>query len=1188
MTKLKINSRKCKTQTPAIKISCWNIHGLISKEQNKLEEESFLSYISDKDIVFLTETKCLKSQELNVPGYYCFQLNRTSIKTAKTESGGIALLCKSHYRQGISILPIISEDFFWIKLNKQFFNISEDLYICAVYDPPPGSSYSQRQIRDPLETIEENVIEYSKKGNIMLLGDFNARTGNLPDYVMGDSDIIIPMYTDDTIPNRLSQDHTTDTRGKHLLEICIQSQLRILNGRCLGDSIGAFTCHTYNGSSTVDYSVISENLYNDIIYFHVEKFDGTLSDHSMITTMIRTHKPIDKKQDNHALHKINKTSRWSEKVQSFYLENINKGETKTEINNLNENCFPHNIECIVNNLSKCLLKNLPQCSPRVKHRRKIRNNSKKWFSNSLYQLRQAVIRKGQLMSENPFDKSIRLSFFCLKKKFRKACKFKQRTYKSDLVKKLEKLHFENPKQYWRLLNELLGNQQEKSNPGSFISPGDWYDYLFHLKTDNKISIIETELKTKLLELENTKVFNELDFRITHKEVQKAITKLKNNKSPGLDGICNEMLKCSNEPIIALITKIFNTVLLTGTYPKIWNKGYVSAIHKSKNKEDPNNYRCLTINSSFGKLFNQILNNRLNDFLVKNEIIHPCQIGFQKNKRTADHIYTLNTVIKKYTKLYKKKIYACFVDLRKAFDKVWHTGLLFKLQMVNVSTNFYNIIKCMYSENEICMKFNDYITDYLKPTLGVKQGDNLSSSLFNIYINDIISYFTHDCSPIIIGDQKIHCLMFADDLIILSESATGLQKSLDILHNYCNTWKLEINESKSKVIIFESKKQSCNTNFLIGNTNLERVYEYKYLGITIDYKGELNKAKEELYSRSQKAYFKLRKLLAIDIINPKLYLDIFDKTVIPILTYGSELWGTFNIKTKRYKNNGSPEYLYEELIGEKLHTKLCKILLGVHQKASNIATRAELGRYPIMITILANIISYRHRLENLENNILLQNSFNDDVMLYESGIVSWYSCSQEILRLTEISNAMIKKLTSKTIRKKAIKKLNEMYDTYFRNAIFNDKRKDPNEQNKLRTYRLFKQTIHYEPYLNLKLSKNIMKKYSQFRLSAHKLNIETARHIRTSKDQRNQQKLIARKCTKCQLNEDEDEFHFLMICSKYDDERTIFLEEIYKDNKNTRSLSMKEMFIWLLSNEDDRICNRLVRFVNQTFKIREST
>lgn len=1057
-----------------------------------------------------------------------------------------------------------------------------------MYDPPAGSTYTVRQHYDPLEKIEEDIIKFSKCGNVLLMGDFNARTSNSPDALNGDSDIVIPLYNDDTIPNRKSLDKTLDTRGKHLLELCIQSQLRILNGRCLGDTLGNFTCHNYNGSSVVDYSVISEDLYKDVVYFKVEKFKGTLSDHSMITTMVKIQNPIKFVPNNINLTKISRNYiKWSDEIKNQYITNMNSESTQEKISKLTTECNIHNNDRIVNTLSDILVSQLPKRKPhRKKANMKIKRKLNKWYNSNLYQLKTLVTKRGQLMSENPFDKTIRLSYFCLKKKYKKACKAKARAYKAELIKRLETLQYENPRQYWKILNDLLDSTKDKIDPSSTISPGEWYDYIFNLKTQTKHSTIENELNIRLKEMEKEKIFNELDFAITFKELTDAIAKLKNNKTPGLDNINNEMLKNTSQTAKTLILKIFNNILISGAYPQKWNKGYISTIYKSKSIQDPNNYRCLTINSSFGKLFNSILNERLTSYLIKHNIISPSQIGFQKDKRTSDHIYTLQTVIKKYTKIYKKKIYACFIDFKKAFDTIWHLGLLYKLKTINVGNNFYNIIKCMYTNNEVCVKFHDEITDFFTSTVGVKQGDNLSSTLFNIYINDLPTCLKNNCDPVKIGNMDISCLMYADDLILLSETPLGLQNQLNILNEYCNTWKLQINTEKSKVIIFESRKNNKNNaTFYINSQSLEQVYTYKYLGVIINYRGEFNEGKQDLQLRAQKAYFKLRKLLNIDIINPKLYLDIFDKTVVPIATYASEVWGSFNTDTRRYMQNKSPEYLYDEHICEKPHLKLCKILLGVNQKASNHASRSELGRYPIMITIIANILCYRARLEKDKSTSILKETFNDDTMIASKDKTNWYSCTEEILRYLNLDRTFLCRYSSKTIRKRVIHKLKQSYDSYFRSSIFNDHRKDANENNKLRTFRLFKQNIKYEPYLDLHISKNIMKQYTQLRLSAHKLNIEIARYIKCPKELRTEQKLAARKCTNCDLNVDENEIHFLLECNKYDNIRTPFLNEIHDICMNTRHLNKEQTFIWLMSNEDKSVMIKSIKFVNECFKLR---
>ena len=139
---------------------------------------------------------------------------------------------------------------------------------------------------------------------------------------------------------------------------------------------------------------------------------------------------------------------------------------------------------------------------------------------------------------------------------------------------------------------------------------------------------EINLKVKQLEdnLDYT-TFSALDFRITIDEINKAISKLKNGKSPGLDNIKNEMLKAAQVYINPCFLKLFNAILTSGFYPMAWSKGYITPIFKSDNPKLPKNYRGITICSSIGKVFNTILNNRLDKYLTENNIIHENQIGF---------------------------------------------------------------------------------------------------------------------------------------------------------------------------------------------------------------------------------------------------------------------------------------------------------------------------------------------------------------------------------------------------------------------------------------------------------------------------------------------------------------------------------------------------------------------------------
>ena len=123
------------------------------------------------------------------------------------------------------------------------------------------------------------------------MGDTNARTAMQEDHIQNDSDKFIPetipYMIDVSLPERHSQDKSLNERGTVLMDMCISSGLRILNGRKPGDSLGYFTCHKYNGSSTVDYGIVSECLFRNIMYFHVHKAMRDLSDHCQISLSIQ-------------------------------------------------------------------------------------------------------------------------------------------------------------------------------------------------------------------------------------------------------------------------------------------------------------------------------------------------------------------------------------------------------------------------------------------------------------------------------------------------------------------------------------------------------------------------------------------------------------------------------------------------------------------------------------------------------------------------------------------------------------------------------------------------------------------------------------------------------------------------------------------------------------------------------------
>ena len=188
---------------------------------------------------------------------------------------------------------------------------------------------------------------------------------------------------------------------------------------------------------------------------------------------------------------------------------------------------------------------------------------------------------------------------------------------------------------------------------------------------------------------------------------------------------------------------------------------------------------ISIMSCMSKLFCAVLNNRLVKFLKASNFNTEFQNGFTENCKTSDHILTLKTLTDKYFHK-NKKLFVCFIDFRKAFDSVWRDALMYKLLKANVGGMFGKLIRNIYSTSSVQIKLNDGLTDAFHDNIGVKQGCVLSPTLFKVFINDLPDIFTDKCQPVSLFNKKVNSLMFADDVVLTSESEEGLQHALNEL------------------------------------------------------------------------------------------------------------------------------------------------------------------------------------------------------------------------------------------------------------------------------------------------------------------------------------------------------------------------------------------------------------------------
>ena len=291
-----------------------------------------------------------------------------------------------------------------------------------------------------------------------------------------------------------------------------------------------------------------------------------------------------------------------------------------------------------------------------------------------------------------------------------------------------------------------------------------------------------------------------------------------------------MLKTCAPLIIQELNSLFNLIYSNGIYPDQWRTHTLSPLYKKGSPSITTNYRGIAVGCSISKLFLSILNNRLTLYAAKHKLIPPHQIGYKKNARTTDHILVLKNLIDKYISLIPRKyLYICFVDFKSAFDSVNRNALFSKLWKCEIGGNFLAIIQNMYQNVYYAVKVDGTISGKISSNVGVKQGCVLSPILFNLFLADLPSIFDENCDPVNIQSNPLSCLMFADDVVLMSESAEGLQKCLDKLSIYCSKWDLVVNPTKTKVVIFNKGGHKIKRNYFEYNgTPVEICSHYTYI------------------------------------------------------------------------------------------------------------------------------------------------------------------------------------------------------------------------------------------------------------------------------------------------------------------------------------------------------------------------
>ena len=1127
-----------------ISCKCLNVAGL----HGKLDRGILDAEMSFHDLVIFSETHTDRPDfsHTMLRNHACFTKEKPKLTSTNYKYGGIHGICVlAGSRFDANECSIIngtkSECILWIKLRVKNFTF----ILGALYIPCSSSKFYFDSVFDQ---IQEDLMDLRPRNlPILLAGDCNSHVALLRDYIESDKNIAevtgcIFLEEDCTeilenlkLPlNRASQDNMpVDCNGRKLISLCQAFDMFIMNGRLGNDrNLGRATCFKGQPSIT-DYAIASSDMLKHMYNFEVDIFDPMISDvHAPIefticidpipgtpvpTTFTSSGEMDD--TENHSPESVLPTYnfKWSSEGKSNFKEKMNSFDVKSLVKDLAAlalNPTQAGVDKICTDLNDQIIQIAK--TTKVLVEKKTHNSSQKscqkrlnkpWMDDDFRSKREEYYKVKNRLKHAHQNK------MCNKKAKEMAAlsKNKRKAFRDTLHKDIRTLRKSNSKAYWLLLQQSTEGAQARSK----IS---LQTFLKHFKKLNEAHDNSSPADSSC-NFVNSESNVALNYAFTSEEIKEIIFSLKNNKACGLDLLRNEFLKQSSDDLVNFYSLFFNFILDTGLVPDIWCKGLIMPLFKKGDRSDPDNYRGITLLSCMGKLFTACINKRITSFMDEDQKLGPEQAGFREEFSTLDHVFTLYSIIEFY-RTRKGRVYCAFIDYTKAFDLITRSSLWLKLLNNGVNGKILDVIVAMYTNAKSCVKSDSNISEFFSCNKGVRQGENLSPILFAIYLNDFNEFISDNCEGLsMLSDcfqseleiyLRLYVLLYADDTIILAETAEDLQMALNALHEYCSKWDLKVSISKTKIIIFSRGRVKKFPEFRIGNETVEVVDDYIYLGVTFNYNGSFIKAMNKQVSQARKAMFailqKSRQLyLPIDIV-----CELYERCVIPILLYGCEIWGFENLHCLEifHRNflrrilksfNFTPNCM---LYGE---TNTTDILTKVEIRMGNFWLRTKFSsKLKISVAMCAFLSS-----------------------LYDSHPeprLRWPAKIKEILSSTDLhymwDDPSINVPSSKLLLKN---KLSDKFLDRWKKAV------DSNSQCSI--YRLFKLTPKFEQYV-YELKGSLLFSFHHFVTRVH--------HLPVTVDRFQKSLAINTSCPLCNLNALGDENHYLFSCPALDSQRQLYL------------------------------------------------
>ena len=458
-----------------------------------------------------------------------------------------------------------------------------------------------------------------------------------------------------------------------------------------------------------------------------------------------------------------------------------------------------------------------------------------------------------------------------------------RRLRSDLEHSLAKNIKHNPKAFWRYTNTRLRTKAKLDDlvdaSGSTVSDdagkacllNSFFGSVFTKEDLNQIPEPTSQYMGTPIQT----------VRISAEAVRRKLETIKVDSAPGPDAVHPKLLQLASAPLSGPLAALFQKSLDQGVLPEAWTTAAVVPIHKKGNKQNPSNYRPISLTSIPCKILESLIRDELMEFLTVTDQLSKHQHGFRPRRSCSSQLLE---VIEDWSKTIEHgdPVDVVYVDFQKAFDSVPHHRLLRKLHSYGISGNLLRWITAFLSGRKQEVVLNGYHSGLISVTSGVPQGSVLGPLLFIIYINDLPSAVSSSTK------------MFADDTkmyrnVASASGSTALQTDVDALAGWSDRWQLPFNVDKCKVLHIGAN--NVHHQYTMRGVTLASTETERDLGIHVDTALKFRKHAASAAAKANQILGVIRR--SFELLNVITLPLLYKALVRPHLEFGNVAWGPFN-------------------------------------------------------------------------------------------------------------------------------------------------------------------------------------------------------------------------------------------------------------------------------------------------------